>query len=134
MAILFIWLKPLLILHGFKEPVIRHPIGFELAKPNGVQNGAISICITANLRNSTCILSTETSGDFLLMTRDEAIAILEMDREDAIQAILILAGKAEKCDRLCDKLGTTTPSGMTPPYLKPTSKKRKRPYNRNKGT
>jgi len=30
------------------------------------------------------------------MTRDEAIAILDMDREDAIQAILILAGKAEK--------------------------------------
>ena len=115
MAIPFIWLKPLLILHGFKEPVIRHPIGFVLAKPKGVQNGAISICIMANLRNSTCILSTETSGGFLLMTRDEAIAILEMDREDAIQAILILAEKAEKYDRPCDKPSPTTPSGMIPP-------------------
>jgi len=30
------------------------------------------------------------------MTRDEAIAILDMDRDAAIQAILLLAGKAEK--------------------------------------
>lgn len=67
------------------------------------------------------------------MNRDEAIAILEMDREDAIQAILILAGKAEKYDRLCDKPGPTTPSGMTPPYLKPTGKKRKRPCGRKHG-
>lgn len=67
------------------------------------------------------------------MTRDEAIAILEMDREDAIQAILILAEKAEKYDRLCDKTSPTTPSGMTPPYLKPTSKKRKRPCGRKHG-
>ncbi|GJQ47819.1 hypothetical protein KsCSTR_40750 [Candidatus Kuenenia stuttgartiensis] len=67
------------------------------------------------------------------MTRDEAIAILEMDREDAIQAILILAEKAEKYDRLCDKPGPTTPSGSIPPYLKPTKKKRKRPCGRKKG-
>jgi len=67
------------------------------------------------------------------MTRDEAIAILDMDREDAIQAILILAGKAEKYDRLCDKTSPTIPSGMIPPYLKPTSKKRKRPCGRKHG-
>ena len=30
------------------------------------------------------------------MTRDEAIAILDMDREDAIQVILVLAEKAGK--------------------------------------
>jgi len=92
----FIWLKPLLILHGFKEPAIRQPIGFVLVRPKGVQNGVIPISIMASLRNSTCILFTEISGGFLPMTRDEAIAILDMDREDAIQAILILAGKAEK--------------------------------------
>lgn len=67
------------------------------------------------------------------MTRNEAIAILEMDREDAIQAILILAEKAEKYDRLCDKPSPTTPSGSIPPYHKPTSKKRKRPCGRKKG-
>lgn len=67
------------------------------------------------------------------MTRNEAIAILEMDREDAIQAILILAEKAEKYDRLCDKPSPTTPSGMIPPYHKPTSKKRKLPCGRKKG-
>lgn len=67
------------------------------------------------------------------MTRDEARAILEMNREDAIQVILILAGKAEKYDRLCDKPSPTTPSGMTPPYLKPTRKKRKRPCGRKPG-
>jgi hypothetical protein len=57
------------------------------------------------------------------MTRDEAIAILDMDREDAIQAILILAEKAEKYDQLCDKTSPIAPSSMTPPYLKPTGKK-----------
>lgn len=67
------------------------------------------------------------------MTRDEAIAILEMDREDAIQAILILAEKAEKYDQLCDTTSPTTPSGMTPPYLKPTSKRKKRPCGRKQG-
>src|SRR3990170_4918866 len=95
-AIPFIWLKPLLILHGFKEPAIRQPIGFVLVRPREVQNGAIPIGIMASPRISICILSTEISGGFLPMTRDEAIAILDMDREDAIQAILILAGKAEK--------------------------------------
>lgn len=129
-AIPFIWLKPLLIPYGFKEPVIRHPIGRVLAKPKGVQNGAISISIMANLRNCTCILSTEIFRGFLLMTRDEAIAILDMDREDAVQAILILAEKAEKYDRLCDKTSPTTPSSMIPPYLKLTSKREKRPYGR----
>ncbi len=67
------------------------------------------------------------------MIRDEAIAILEMDREDAIQAILLLAEKAEKYDRLCDKPSPTNPSGMTPPYLKPTRKKKKRPCGRKHG-
>src|SRR5574337_1047307 len=133
MAIPCIWLKPLLIPHGFKAPVIRQPIGFVLEKPKGMQNGAIRISIMDSLRNSTCILSTEISGGFLFMTRDEAIAILEMDREDAIQAILILAAKAEKYDRLCDQPGPTTPSGMTPPYLKPTRKKKKRPCGRKQG-
>src|SRR4030067_3321620 len=119
-AIPFIWLKPLLIPHGFKGYVIRHPIGFVLAKPKGVPNGAIPISIMDRLRTSTCILSTEISGGFLPMTRDEAIAILDMDREDAIQAILLLAEKAEKSDRLCDKPSPTTPTGMYPPYPKPT--------------
>lgn len=67
------------------------------------------------------------------MTRDEAIAILDMDREDAIQAILILAEKAEKYDQLCDKTSPIAPSGMTPPYLKPTGKKKKRPCGRKHG-
>ncbi|GAN32265.1 IS66 family transposase [Candidatus Brocadia sinica] len=67
------------------------------------------------------------------MTRDEAIAILEMDREDAIQAILILAEKAENYDRLCDKPSPTTPSGMTPPYLKPAGKRKRRPCGRKHG-
>lgn len=67
------------------------------------------------------------------MTRDEAIAILEMDREDAVQAILILAEKAEKYDRFCDKTSQTTPSSMIPPYLKPTSKRKRRPCGRKHG-
>jgi len=57
------------------------------------------------------------------MTRDEAIAILEMVREDTIQIILTLAEKAQKYDHLCDKTSPTIPSGMTLVYLKPTSRR-----------
>jgi transposase len=67
------------------------------------------------------------------MTRDEAIAILEMNREDAIQAILCLAEKAGKYDKLCDIPSPTTPSGMTPTYLKPVKRGRKRSPGRAHG-
>lgn len=67
------------------------------------------------------------------MTRDEAIAILDLQREEAIARILALAEKAEKYDRLVGQLSSTTPSGMTPVYLKPPHKKRKKRPGRSKG-
>lgn len=67
------------------------------------------------------------------MTRDEAVAILDLKREEAIAKILALAEKAEKYDRLVGQVGPTTPSGMTPVYLKPPHKKRKKPPGRGKG-
>jgi transposase len=59
------------------------------------------------------------------MTRDEAKAILALPHDKAIHAILALAEKAEKYDQIVGGLSPTTPSGMTPPYLKPTRGKRK---------
>jgi transposase len=67
------------------------------------------------------------------MTRDEALAILELDRELAVARILALAEKAERYERLLNQVGPTTPSGMTPPYLKPTHKKRNQPPGRSEG-
>ncbi len=67
------------------------------------------------------------------MTRDEAIAILNLEPEEAIAKILALAEKAEKYDRLMDQISPTTPSGMTPVYLKPSPKKRRKPPGRRKG-
>jgi transposase len=67
------------------------------------------------------------------MTRDEAWAILALDPEVAVARILALAEKAEKYDRLMDQASPTTPSGMTPPYLKPAHKKRNKPPGRSKG-
>lgn len=67
------------------------------------------------------------------MTRDEAIAILNMPTEQAVDAILSLAEKAEKYEKLCGDISPTTPSGMTPTYLKPAKKKRKRRPGRKKG-
>jgi len=67
------------------------------------------------------------------MKRDEAIAILQLPQNQAINAILALAEKAEKYDQLCGELSPTTPSGMTPPYLKPPKGKRKRRPGRKKG-
>ena len=67
------------------------------------------------------------------MTRDEALAILNLKREEAVVIILALAEKAEKYDRLLGQVSPTTPSGMTPVYLKPPHKKRKKPPGRGKG-
>lgn len=67
------------------------------------------------------------------MTRDEAAAILELPREQAIDEILALADKAEKFDRLCAESSPTCPSGQKPPYLKDPAKKRKKKPGRKKG-
>jgi len=67
------------------------------------------------------------------MTRDEALAILDLEREEAIAIILVLAEKAEKYDRLSSQLSPTTPSGMTPVYLKPSHRKRRKSPGRAKG-
>ncbi len=67
------------------------------------------------------------------MTRDEAKAILALPHDKAIHAILDLAEKAEKYDQIVGGVSPTTPSGMTPPYLKPTRGKRKKRPGRKKG-
>jgi hypothetical protein len=67
------------------------------------------------------------------MTRDEAIAILKLPTDEAVDSILDLAEKAEKYDQLCGEVSPTTPSGMTPPYLKPPRGKRKKRPGRKKG-
>lgn len=66
------------------------------------------------------------------MTRDEAATILELPREQAIDVILGLAGKAEKFDQL-HGVAPTCPSGMTPPYLKKPAKKRRKKPGRKRG-
>lgn len=67
------------------------------------------------------------------MTRDEAVAIWKLPEEEAVEIILRLAEKAEKYDHQEAPLGPTTPSGMTPPYLKPASNKKRKPPGRKKG-
>ena len=59
------------------------------------------------------------------MTRDEAIAIFQLPVDEAVDIILTLAEKAEKYDQLYGQMSPSTPSGMTPTYLKPKPKKRK---------
>jgi len=67
------------------------------------------------------------------MTRAEAKAILALPQDKAIYAILALAEKAEKYDQIVGEVSPTTPSGMTPPYLKPTLGKRRKSPGRKKG-
>jgi transposase len=67
------------------------------------------------------------------VTRDEAAAILELPRQQAIDAILELAQKAEKLDQLCTAVSPTCPSGMTPVYLKKPGKKRRKKPGQKKG-
>lgn len=67
------------------------------------------------------------------MTRDEAAAILDLARQQAIDAIMALAQKAEKFDQLCASVSPTCPSGMTPVYLKKPAKKRRKKPGQKKG-
>ena len=67
------------------------------------------------------------------MLRDEAIAVLELPRDKAIDTILALAEKAEKYDQLCGQVTPTTPSGMTPTYLKRNPEKLPKRPGRKKG-
>jgi transposase len=67
------------------------------------------------------------------MTRDEAKAVLRMPAEQAIDYILALAEKAEKYDQLYGQVTPTTPSGMTPTYLKPSPGRRRKRPGRKKG-
>jgi transposase len=67
------------------------------------------------------------------MSRDEAEAILALPHDKAIHLILALADKAEKYDQIVGGVSPTTPSGMTPVYLKPTRGKRRKPPGRKKG-
>ena len=67
------------------------------------------------------------------MTRDEAAAIFDLPREQAIDAIMALAQKAEKFDQLCAPVSPTCPSGMTPVYLKKPAKKRRKKPGQKKG-
>jgi transposase len=67
------------------------------------------------------------------MKREEAIAILDLPREEAIQKILELGRKAEKHDKLFSDISPSTPSGMKPVYTKPPGKKRRRKPGRKKG-
>lgn len=66
------------------------------------------------------------------MTRDEAAAIVDLPREQAIDAILALAVKAEKFDQLYN-VCPSCPSGMTPTYLKKPAKKRRKKPGRKLG-
>ncbi|MFH1991840.1 MAG: IS66 family transposase [Pseudomonadota bacterium] len=67
------------------------------------------------------------------MTRDEAVAVLELPQDKAIDTILALAEKAEKYDQLCGQVTPSTPSGMTPTYLKPKPQRRPKRPGRKKG-
>jgi len=67
------------------------------------------------------------------MRRDEAAAILDMDREQAIETILLLAEKAERYDQEHPEVSPTTPSDMVPVYLKSTARKRRKPPGRKAG-
>jgi len=70
------------------------------------------------------------------MTRDEAAAILDLPREQAIEAILCLAERAEKAQQLNGsppQPAPTTPSGMIAAYQKPAHRQRKKTPGRPVG-
>ena len=66
------------------------------------------------------------------MNRAQALAILELPREQAVNLIVALGEKAEHWDVLQARgaantpISPTTPSGMTPVYLKPRARRRRK--------
>lgn len=72
------------------------------------------------------------------MNREQALAILDLPREQAVAALVALWEKAEQWDRLQasaedNSVSPTTPSGMTPVYLKPSPKRRCKKPGRKHG-
>jgi transposase len=72
------------------------------------------------------------------VNRAQALALLELPREQALTAILALAEKAERWDQLqaqgaTTPISPTTPSGMQPVYLKPRSRRRAKKPGRKAG-
>lgn len=72
------------------------------------------------------------------MNREQALAILDLPREQAKAAIVALWEKAEQWDRLQasaedSSVSPTTPSGMTPVYLKPGASRRCKKPGRKPG-
>lgn len=73
------------------------------------------------------------------MNRAQARAILELPRAQAVDRIMALAEKAERWDALQTQaaantpVSPTTPSGMTPVYLKPVHRRRRKTPGRKPG-
>lgn len=72
------------------------------------------------------------------MNREQALAILDLPRARAEAAIVALWEKAEHWERLAASAKTTsvaptTPSGMTPVYLKPSPRRRRKQPGRKPG-
>jgi transposase len=72
------------------------------------------------------------------VNREQALAILDLPRSEAVAAIVALWEKAEQWDRLQAtaedrSVSPTTPSGMTPVYLKPSPSRRGKKPGRKPG-
>jgi hypothetical protein len=105
----------------------------EVGTTSGSAKRGNSYRYQAGQRLFTCIPCILTLGGILPMSRDEAMAILRLPTDQAVDAILALAEKAEKYDQLYGYLSPTTPSGMTPTYLKASPRKRRKRPGREKG-
>ena len=66
------------------------------------------------------------------MNRAQALTILKLPREQAVNLIIAIGEKAERWDVLQAQgaantpISPTTPSGMTPVYLKPKARRRRK--------
>ena len=73
------------------------------------------------------------------MNRAQALAILQLPREQAVSTIMTLGDKAERWEQLQTQgaantpISPTTPSGMQPVYLKPAPKRRAKTPGRKAG-
>lgn len=130
--------KPLLILKGSRGYVIKRPTGFKLDLPRAEESGTPIVNFQLLLKQySFTLLLKVLRRFFTLMTKEEAIGIYRSGELPTVEKLLLLDREVEELKNALSTKNLTsdlsTPSGMKPPYEKPSIKRRKKKLGREKG-
>lgn len=121
-----------------RAPAIRRPTGFPWVSPKAEANGISTINLRLRLKPYSFTLWLKTFETFLrVMTREEAIALYRSGEDPTVQKLLELGQEIEALKKAIQTQppdpDPSTPSGMKPPYEKPSAKPSKKRPGRKQG-